>query len=497
MSDYPPCMEHLGDNRYQCKVHGFVVTTDVLPIHCNCSARKLYEETYGSPASADGGCRGCGGRQKRSRRKRGRPASVPRTDGFGPGSQLLAIYEAAGMPHCGECLKLASRMDGWGVVGCRERASEIVDDMLPRAKQWVAEHKPWMHRLAAGIGVEAAALRFVIDRDVRRAIAATEALLGPVAEQTELAAIVPYFNFARSKSRARNHRLCIEGLIRQGIPTYTPEAALEGQPFDVPEGACVHRYAVRDPLFVKEGLFNLTLQTLPVEYRAVAWIDSDAVFDRPDLAAATLEALREWPIVQLFSEIAFLGRDMQELSLGKRFYGRGIVYRNAMAKRKSANPRLGWPGMAWAGRRDVLEAMGGLYDGYPMGSGDVFAIAGFYGDRGLAYFNAYARQTMSHWWKTWGARSHEIVDSQIGHVHGVVRHLYHGNLKDRNYQQRHRMAKQTGFDPARHQERDANGLYQFSSACPAAMRTWAEDYMLRLRHEDGRPNTERTGRPTV
>ena len=427
-----------------------------------------------------GGCRVC------ESRKRGKQTSVPRTDGFGPGSQLLAAYATAGMPHCEDCLRLASRMDEWGVDGCRERAREITDEILPRARGWLAEHKPWARRLFGLLGIEVAALRLIIDRDVRRAIAATESLAGPVAEQLELAAIVPYYNFARSASRARNHRLCLEGLAKQGIRAYTAEAALEGEPFDVPEGPRVRRYTVRDPLFLKEGLFNLALGALPAEHWAVAWIDSDTIFDRPDLAATTLAALREYPVVQLFSHVVFLGPTMRPSPLGKSVYGRGAVYRNTVTKRQSANPRNGWPGLAWAGRRETLEAMDGLYDGYPMGSGDVFALAGFYSDRNLTYFTAYAEQTMSHWWKTWGRRAHEIVRSRVGHVHGVARHLYHGSLKDRQYQRRHRTAKQISFDPARHQERDSNGLYRLSAACPAKMRDWVDSYMLRLRHEDGR-----------
>lgn len=35
MSDYPPCMTSLGDDRFKCSKHGWVITATVLPIHCN------------------------------------------------------------------------------------------------------------------------------------------------------------------------------------------------------------------------------------------------------------------------------------------------------------------------------------------------------------------------------------------------------------------------------------------------------------------------------
>lgn len=34
--DNSPCIEHLGGNRYRCVNRGYLITTDVLPIHCAC-----------------------------------------------------------------------------------------------------------------------------------------------------------------------------------------------------------------------------------------------------------------------------------------------------------------------------------------------------------------------------------------------------------------------------------------------------------------------------
>lgn len=33
---HPPCMEHLGENRYRCRFEGFIVSSTVLPIRCSC-----------------------------------------------------------------------------------------------------------------------------------------------------------------------------------------------------------------------------------------------------------------------------------------------------------------------------------------------------------------------------------------------------------------------------------------------------------------------------
>ena len=62
------------------------------------------------------------------------PAEEPL--GEGPGTVLHDAIAAMGMPSCQQCKDLAKRMNAWGVDGCREHFDEIVEDILPRAKNW-------------------------------------------------------------------------------------------------------------------------------------------------------------------------------------------------------------------------------------------------------------------------------------------------------------------------------------------------------------------------
>lgn len=68
----------------------------------------------------------------------------------GPGTELVLLLHAAGVPTCQQCIEAAKRMDDWGVTGCRERFDEIVDEIMPRARKWVAENKPWINKLLPG-----------------------------------------------------------------------------------------------------------------------------------------------------------------------------------------------------------------------------------------------------------------------------------------------------------------------------------------------------------
>jgi hypothetical protein len=60
--------------------------------------------------------------------------SVP--EGEGPGTELLKMLREMGLPSCQLCYELAMRMNTYGVSGCREKLDTIVDEMMPRAREW-------------------------------------------------------------------------------------------------------------------------------------------------------------------------------------------------------------------------------------------------------------------------------------------------------------------------------------------------------------------------
>lgn len=92
---------------------------------------------------------------------------------YGPGTELLAIYEASKIPTCDACKELAQDMNDWGIEGCRSRLDEIVADILPRAKAWIDNEYPWSSFFVPDV-LEEFGIEVKIRRDVRRAIAAAE-----------------------------------------------------------------------------------------------------------------------------------------------------------------------------------------------------------------------------------------------------------------------------------------------------------------------------------
>ncbi len=125
-------------------------------------ARRQIAPVAGQATGRRRPCSSCGGRKKRQMLK---------PDGHGPGSRLLEIFETAGVPHCQECIDAAAQMDAWGVEGCHKHLAKIVQEILPRARQWLAESHPWAHKLLSMTGAKDTALRLAVRERVLQAIA--------------------------------------------------------------------------------------------------------------------------------------------------------------------------------------------------------------------------------------------------------------------------------------------------------------------------------------
>jgi hypothetical protein len=308
----------------------------------------------------------------------------------------------------------------------------------------------------------------------------------------KLAAICCMFNPQASPWRLANHREFAAHMEDQGIELWTVEGVPAGQPFAL-DGDRVLQIETHAILWHKERLLNLLLRQLPADITDVAWIDADVLFEREDLQAATLAALDEYPVVQLWSEAELLGADDRPAkwhdgrqwvtSMAAANVGRQTTRKDAGAKpKRDANPARSHPGFAWAARRSVLDATGGLYDRHPVGSGDSLMAIGWYVDFGCGWLRDYTPRARSKFF-AWAKLAAQQTRGRVGLVDGRISHLYHGTLADRQYVLRNRVLRQHEFDPERDLAEHPNGTLIWSETCPAEIRDWVEDYLLRQRKE--------------
>lgn len=95
-----------------------------------------------------------------------------------PGTRLKEEFAKWNAEECPICSGLASQMDVWGPIGCRENLRKIVDDITTRGKAWFTEHFPKSNALfvlSRSEIVRDLAIRLQIKRMVTKAITDTEA----------------------------------------------------------------------------------------------------------------------------------------------------------------------------------------------------------------------------------------------------------------------------------------------------------------------------------
>lgn len=246
-----------------------------------------------------------------------------------------------------------------------------------------------------------------------------------------------------------------------------------------------------DIMWQKERLLNIGLRHLPAGCRNVAWLDCDVIFENDDWMVRANQALETSAIVHLFDERHDLDPDVEtesrptpnaeptafssiyKLVTGQaapdQFSRMGVV-----GALRSTN------GLAWAGRRDVLDRHG-LYDACIVGAGDKATTCAALGRLDDAIVAHRMNAKRAEHFVSWARPFAEMVQGAVGYIPGRIFHLWHGNLKHRQYAER--PAWLEGFDPFTDIALHRNGCWRWSSKkqdLHARIRRYFES-----RHEDG------------
>ena len=305
---------------------------------------------------------------------------------------------------------------------------------------------------------------------------------------SKLGVVTCHFDPHCNPRRLHNHQRFVEGMRRHGIDVFTVEGTLRGDgPRLPPDDHTIH-LELENILWQKERLLNLGIAALPAEVDAVGWFDADVLFHHDDLQEAILVALSGSPVTQPWQIYEWLDADGHHVpwNNGNR-WATSMAARNwnRASNRKIASPRFGHPGLAWAARRETIDAMGGLFDRHPLGGGDTMMAISFWGDWRARYFSRYT-EPMRQAVYEWGQRAHRIVQGNIAFVDAAVSHLWHGSFESRRYAARHRDLSQLGIDPAKHLEMAPNGTWRWSASTPRQIVGYVTEYFAE-RREDGKP----------
>jgi hypothetical protein len=302
-------------------------------------------------------------------------------------------------------------------------------------------------------------------------------------------AITAYFNPMGYRRRLENFRVFRNRLT---APLIAVELSF-GSEFDLAEGDADVLIQLRgqDVMFQKERLLNVALSALPAECQVVAWLDCDVIFEDNGWPERTLDALERNRVVQLFEAFHELPAEVPQAELlrvkptaTRRAWVAEIRRGSCADDVLSVDFRLQglMSGGGWACHRELI-VQSGFYDACIMGSGNrVFAAAAI---GRLSDAVRYLRLTPP-WREHYEARATPVAErigGRIGCVEGAVRHLWHGDLRNRRYGQRHIDFERFQFDPSVDLRIDPSGAFRWASDKPE-MHRFVRDY-FRSRREDG------------
>ena len=305
-------------------------------------------------------------------------------------------------------------------------------------------------------------------------------------------AISCYFNPMGYRRRRQNYLRFRRSL---NVPLLTVELSYHDR-YEIAEGEAdiLIRLRGRDVLWQKERLLNVALERLPTECENLAWLDCDVLLEDPRWAAATQRLLERFPLVQLFSQLIHLEphgvlddakrlpASARRTSLAYRWAHQAVPTDLFLRPEATSQHRCNC-GMAWAGRRTMLEKHG-LYDAMILGMGDKMIAAAAIGRFDDAVRGHQMNPAQADHYLSWAVPLHDEVRGNLGCREGNAFHLWHGDLADRKYVERYDGFAAFAFDPRFDLAIDPTGCWRWNTNKQDMHRHVAEYF--RGRREDGR-----------
>ena len=254
------------------------------------------------------------------------------------------------------------------------------------------------------------------------------------------------------------------------------ECTINGSEPQLPKSEFIKVIDSSSMLWHKETLLNLVISELPAKFKYVFWLDTDVLFTNKKWLTESVGHLQSDKLVQPFEYCAHLNQDETTFTgpLSVSETAQDIVTRlkngekvedincwrsfcaNNASHQSSCNiyDIHGHVGFAWGARREVLDEVP-LFDKALIGGADhIIAHAG----AGHINHSCIAKTFTDNIDEVneWSRRFFSLVRNKIGYAEGDLLHIWHGDIKKREYYQRIKE-----FNPTTKtiQERDANGLF--------------------------------------
>ena len=255
----------------------------------------------------------------------------------------------------------------------------------------------------------------------------------------EMAIIVCHFNWCGYLNPIKNLNRFLNQMDQKEIPVYGVELSLNDD--FVTKNRKNWKHIVVDKhsvCFQKEACINLVEKFVPDAYQKIAWIDGDLEFTNPTWYEDTVKALDSHKLVQMYAD----GIKLDEMGRIESVEP-GIMKAGGPPKEKIKRP--GYPGGAWAARRDLWKH-GGLFPYCVVGSGDIVFIYSIFDDSDGALKNVNIDYLKNFpYYFEWKKSIRKYVDKSVTYINGEFVHNWHGHKSDRNYSTRHDILENINF----------------------------------------------------
>jgi len=283
------------------------------------------------------------------------------------------------------------------------------------------------------------------------------------------AVLTTYFNPCKFKSRSNNYNIFRDQI---GPDLFTIELAFEPETFELEERPNVLRIlgGRHNIMWQKERLLNLLLARIPTWYTNIAWVDCDIIFNDSRWRQNLNTVLDQYVMVQLFDTVAYLGPNGEPQyifpGIVRFLEDRHIRNETDFLKHTAgdASPANGkCTGIAWAARREIFDQVGFL-DCSIIGGGDLRMVLSGFGAWNLLKRHIQEGEPMFKATRQWGQTFYALAQGSMSYVPGTVKHLFHGEIRDRRYSARTEILKRYGFDPFKDITLSRNGLWEWKDS---------------------------------
>lgn len=286
----------------------------------------------------------------------------------------------------------------------------------------------------------------------------------------DMAILIAYFNPIGYVRTTMNVLYVINKLRRDGYPLFVAEISLQGKDFTLAPEQRQLSIKTDSVLFYKENIFNMLERTIPSRYQKLVLIDCDVEFISPDWYLLTSLLLDTNDVVQPF-HIAHWMNINYSIVLRDRYSYLNVSSHLTEEDRmsmKSAPPSH--EGFAWAFRRPLFQAMGGMPEFAVLTGGDTIvalavspiSIRKRFFLHQLPYLRESVRAYNERVQAAFGVLGVVPGKRTTSSTPGVIRHLFHGSRSRRRYDlfDIHKMFVNLGFT-LNATYIDVNGLYRY------------------------------------